>query len=56
MDDQSTFLNMNLNVKVEDLPFVIMVKKIMKILSKSCNEANHEKNHKWNENIDDVVI
>lgn len=54
MDDQSTFLNRNLNVKVEDLPFVIMVKNIMKILSKSCDEATHEKNHKGNENIDFV--
>lgn len=41
-------------MKVEDLPFVIMVKKIMKILSKSCDEATHQKNYKGNDHIDDV--
>ncbi|KAI5429538.1 hypothetical protein KIW84_034210 [Lathyrus oleraceus] len=32
-----------------------MVKKIMKILSKFCDKASHEKNHKGNDHIDDVV-
>lgn len=55
MDDQSTFLNSNLNVKAEDLTFVIMVKNIMKILSKYCDKATREKNHKGNDHIDDLV-
>ncbi|KAI5442470.1 hypothetical protein KIW84_011512 [Lathyrus oleraceus] len=54
MNDQSTFLNRNLNVKAEDLTFVIMVKNIMKILSKYCDKATREKNHKGNYHIDDL--
>lgn len=55
VDDQSTFLNRNLNLKVEDLTFFIMVKEIMKILPKSYDEATRERNHKGNGHIDDVV-
>lgn len=43
MDEQSAFLHRNLNVKVEDFPFVNMLKKI---LTKSCDKATHEKDHK----------
>lgn len=42
-------------MKVEDIPFVNMMKKIMKILDKTCDKATHEKDQKGNENIDDVV-
>lgn len=51
MDDQSTFLNRYLNVEDEYLPFVNMLKTF---LTKSRDKATHEKDHKGNDNIDDV--